>query len=125
MNELEELGIRLNINEPEHVPNMQYRAQKSQGAFGVSDDNKLHTGLTLERIEQEGDNGCDIIDEEISNIGAEANIILPDGGLIEGHIYEAVAVNIKRDWETSCVDDWDVQILDVTDSDGGDSEEHF
>lgn len=106
------------------LPNPRYRAQRSQGGFGIGEDNQLYTGLTLALIDPDDFQGSDLIEEEINNVGAEAHIILPDGGLIEGHIYEGIVVNLQRDWESGIVEDWDVKLIDVTESGGDDSEEH-
>ena len=107
------------------LPNPRYRAQRAQTGFGIGEDNQLYTGLTLALVDPENFQGCDFIEEEINNVGAEAHILLPEDGLVEGHIYEAYATNLQTDWETGMVDDWDIQLIDVTKSDGDDSEEHF
>lgn len=107
------------------LPNPLYRAQRAQTGFGIGEDNQLYTGLTLALVDPENFQGCDLIEEEINNVGAEAHFLLPEDGLIEGHLYEAIAVNLQRDWESGIIDGWDVKLIDVTESDGDDSEEHF
>lgn len=121
---LEELLVPLE-NAQKALPNPLYRAQRAQTGFGIGEDNQLYTGLTLALVDPENFQGCDLIEEEINNVGAEAHIILPEHGLVEGHIYEGIVVNLQTDWETGIVDDWDVKLIDVTESDGDDSEEHF
>lgn len=111
--------------EQKALPSPFYRAQRAQGGFGIGEDNQLYTGLTLALVDPENFEGCDLIEEEINNVGAEAHILLPTDGLIEGHIYEGIVVNLQTDWETGTVDDWDVKLIDVTESDGDDSEEHY
>ncbi len=126
MGELDKFGITLLGGGQETPYSPTYRAQKSQGCFGIDDDNNLHTGLTLTTFHpKEFLQENDLLGEEITNIGAEAHIILPDGGLIEGHIYEASAINISTDWETGVIDDYDIELIDITASEGNDSEEHF
>lgn len=114
VNELEKLGINLEIPQ-ETLPSPFYRAQLAKTGFGIGEDNQLYTGLTLALVDPENFSGCDLIEEEINNVGSEAHILLPDGGLTEGHIYEAIAVNLTTDWETGMIDDWDVKLIDVTD----------
>jgi len=105
-------------------PTPRYKAVPSDGGFGISEDGIIHTGICLELI-QNDEYGHDPLEEMIDNLRDEAPILLPDEGLILGHIYEPRCINISRDWESGIVDDWDVGMYDVTESDGDDSEEHF
>lgn len=89
-----------------------YRCQKPEFCkFGLTDDGEIIVGLVLAPY-------CviqhDFVAEDVSNVGAEASLIIPDG-LEEGMILEAFVVNESTDWETGYIDDWDVELKPVTD----------
>ena len=85
-----------------------YRAVICNDFWGVGDGVDFITGITLERITEEPE--WDIIYDEIAEIGNEAPIYLPEGGLVVGQVYEAV-VTPYRDWETGIVDDYDIHLV--------------
>lgn len=119
------LATTISHEEEKQPPPPRYRAVPSAGGYGISEDNSIHTGICLEPIQDE-ECGYDPLQDMLENLGAESPILLPDEGLILGHIYEPRCINISRDWESGIVDDWDIGMYDVTESDDGDdSEEHF
>ncbi len=85
-----------------------YKAVKSTEHYGISHNGLLVTGLFLEVYAK----GCgyDLLTEEIGNLGTDAIIHLPKGGLIEGNLYYAVGTELQRDWESGLIDYWEVQI---------------
>ena len=84
-----------------------YRAERTE-EWGMTEDGKFVAGLVLTPLDTERP---DFIGEELSQIGTDANIILPRGGLTEGAVYRAVCVNEHRDWETGTVDFYDIKLV--------------
>lgn len=118
------LATTISHEEEEKRPTPRYKAVASGGGFGISEDGIVHSGICLEPIQNDED-GYDPLQDMIENLREESPILLPDDGLILGHIYEPRCINVSRDWESGIVDDWDIGMYDVTESDGDDSEEHF
>lgn len=89
-----------------------YRCQKPKNLrFGVNEDGEIVVGLTLVPY-------CvvqhDFVAEDVSNVGAEASLLLPDA-FEDGMILEAFIVNTRTDWETGCIDDWEIELKPITD----------
>ncbi|KJZ17374.1 hypothetical protein TW86_03715 [Halomonas sp. S2151] len=82
--------------------------------FGVRDDSSLITGLVLEPLVVMG---YDCLSESLSELGVDAQVEMPEGGLKEGSLYIPTVINVSRDWESGVVDDWDVGLVEVTDAD--------
>ena len=77
-------------------------------AYGVNIDNQAVFGLTLE---PDGDEyGYNPITENVINIGAEANMIYPEEGLIEGEKYLVQETCTSYDWQTGYCEDTEVVI---------------
>ena len=89
-----------------------YRCERPSGAnFGISDDGVIISGLALVHYVS---TEFDFVDEDVSNLGAEASFIISEA-LVEGGVYRATMTNLSRDWETGHVEDWSVQFDLVTD----------
>lgn len=95
------------------VPLVLYKAEVDPSkALGLTADSKLVFGTVLTLVLQEGH---DALADEVLN-GWEGDclsrIILPEGGLEVGKLYQPIVVNEKRDPETNAVDDWDVKLVE-------------
>ncbi len=101
----------------------------SKHGFGIGQDGLIYCGLVLVPVELNNDGlrkekYYDALADEIDNVGNEASFILPKKGLILDHLYKPRVINVSYDYETGYPDDWDVELIDVTDIAGGDTEEH-
>lgn len=84
--------------------------------LGLSEDHEgkrtLVFGMQLVCVYQRG---YDPLADELSN-GWDGDcihrILLPEKGLTLGTFYYPAVVNMKRDWETNNVEDWDVELIE-------------
>lgn len=111
---MSDLLKRLELRQSEPPKNrVFYRCEKPETPmFGLSEDSVIVTGLILAHyytVEH------DFVHEEIQAVGAEAGIIIPDD-LEEGAVYEAMIVNIGRDWESGHIDSYDIAFGRITDA---------
>lgn len=81
--------------------------------FALTEDGVITSGLTLVHFYADE---FDFVDEEVSMLGAEAMIVIPDS-LEVGAIYEAKITNAGRDWESGHIESYDIEFFRVTDDD--------
>ena len=98
---LDLLGVKP-TPEPEHL----YRAVPT-AFWGIGDGVAFVTGVALERISPLPEGSYDPIFDEISEAGTDAQIELPEEGLVLGATYRAHTWH-STDWETGYADDWGV-----------------
>lgn len=84
-----------------------YRAVTDTTKVGLSAEGEVIAGIRLELVEADE---YDCLADEIANIGADALIHLPEGGLIPGQLYEPRVTNLKRDLESGYIDEWDITL---------------
>lgn len=114
MSDLKIIGAEAGSNNDGREPNrVFYRCElPSKPVFALADGNLITTGLTLVPHYVEA---FDFVDNDISEIGIEASIVIPDG-LAAGEIYEATVTNIGRDWESGWIDSYDIEFVHVSDA---------
>ena len=88
-----------------------YRAEIDTASVGITGDLGVVSGIRLRLIYQDG---YDCLADELQNLGVDAVINLPDGGLTPGQLYTPCVTNEARDWETGCIDSWDITIYPFT-----------
>ena len=56
--------------------------------------------------------GHNTIEEDVSNMGGQGIIYrVINFYEVQDGVYEVIVTNIKRDWETNAVDDWDYMLV--------------
>lgn len=81
---------------------------KKHNDFGVDIEGTFVSGTTLITVDEYFE--YDPIHEELSAVGAEAEILLPAEGIQAGKFYEAFIANETRDWETGYVDSYEIHL---------------
>lgn len=79
-------------------------------SVGLTVNNEIVTGLKIEAFTE---GGFSPAEEHISNLGNDADFIIP-ADLKVGDILESICTNLSRDWESGMVDDWDVEFVRTT-----------
>lgn len=75
------------------------------------DKKGLHTKRSLNVLKRKSF-GQNCLEEECSAIGAEeaiANVI--NINEVEDGVYEVIVCNVSRDFESGCVDDWELKLV--------------
>jgi hypothetical protein len=107
-----EVEVETRVSEIEHI----YKAVPSGPFWGQGDGIAFVTGVTLERVSPAPDyekEGWDPIFDEIAEYGEDAQIVIPEEGLVLGALYKAVTKSY-RDWESGIIDDWETFLYRVT-----------
>lgn len=85
-----------------------YRAVADFTAFGIDGNQNLVAGVRLENVYIKG---SDCLAEDISNVGTDIRLHLPEGGLIPGQLYTPCVTNKLLDRESGYLDDWDITLF--------------
>ena len=90
-----------------------YKAVRSEQVFGLSEDSTIVFGACLEPYLMTGHCVLAEILEGVGGCLVDCTITMPEGGLIVGRFYKAIAINISHDWESGVVDDYEVGFEEV------------
>lgn len=78
-----------------------------------SDKNGVHVKRELRTMRHHSN--CDFLQEEAGNIGAlEAIQSIVNLHQCDDGLYEVIAFNLRRDWETGYLEDYDLKLVPFT-----------